>query len=235
MKVQVQLLKQAKRIFALLLKSWFIYLLITGLIIGVGKYMYNIPVGTFTREPNTTLNGTFYVGAFSNLGIILWTITATLCIFSATYLKRYDPDSRFRLFMLHAGILTTILLLDDTYMWHEDMFPGYLGIKQYIIYAIYFVYTLYFLINFRKVIFKTEFIILLASLSLMSLSVLLDVLEDSEKFSAFLLKQTGIKVAKDSEIETLLEDTFKGMGILTWLIYFARVTIVNVLPPVKNR
>ncbi len=234
MKIQIQLLQQIKKLSFLMLKIWFIYLLITGLIIGIGKFVYNINVWYFTKESNTILNGHFYIGAISNFSIILWTVPAALCIFSYIYLQRYNPDSRFRLFLLHAGIFTTWLLLDDVYMWHDRMFPVYLSIGQKYIYALYFAYTLFFLITFRKVIFKTEYIILLASLSLQSFSVLIDMINDNEMLSGQLLKLTGLKASQYDQMAVLFEDTFKGLGILTWLIYFSRTVFINVFSPIKN-
>ena len=120
-------------------------------------------------------------------------------------------------------------------MLHEQMFPYFLGINSIIVYATYFIYTLFFLTRFSKVIFKTEYLILLASILLLSLSVLIDVIEEnSQGINVFLLDRTGLRETQLDEIILLIEDTSKGLGIVTWLIYFARVVFVNVLPPVKN-
>jgi hypothetical protein len=235
MKIQTRMLQQIKKTSILLFKAWGLYLLVTGLIIGIGRFVFGINVWYFTNDPNGLIEGrNFYYGALSNLGIILWSIAATLCIFSSIYLKRYNHNSPFRLFLLHGGILTTLLLLDDVYMWHEVMFPVYLGIRTHLVYATYLSYALYFIIRFRKEIFKTEYLILLASILLMSLSVLIDVIHDSHRFEVFLLNLTGFSFTQLSEISVLLEDTSKGLGIFTWLIYFSRVLFINVLPAVNN-
>lgn len=234
MKIHTQQGEQIKNISFMVLMVWMVYLIITGLIIGLGYWVYNIPVGTFTREPNVTLNGPFYVGAISNLGIILWTAAATLCIFGFIYLRRYNPHSSFLMFLFNAGIFTTLLLLDDVYQWHENMFPVYLHVSQKIIYLIYFSYALFFLIRFRKVIFKTEYIILLTSILLLSLSIIVDIIHDSGRLTILLEKVTGFNMNKSDDLRILLEDTFKGLGILTWLIYFSRVTFLNVFPLQKR-
>jgi hypothetical protein len=231
---QIQPLQQIKKTAVLLFKAWGAYILITGLIIGIGRFIFSINVWYFTKDPNALEGGDFYYGALSNLGIILWTIAATLCFFSTAYLKRYNPDSTFRPFLLHGGILTTILLLDDVYMWHEQMFPVYLGIKPYFVYAAYLAYAIYFLVRFRKIIFKTEYLVLLASALLMSLSVFVDIIHDSGVLEGMLLKNSGLRPALIGEISVLLEDSFKGMGISTWLIYFVRVLFINVLPAVEK-
>lgn len=234
MKPKPELGKQIKRISLIMLIIWLGYLIITGLIIGVGYFVYNIPVGDFTREPNITLDGAFYVGAISNLGIILWTAAATLCIFGSMYLQRYNPGSSFRMFLLHAGLFTILLLIDDVYQLHEIIFPFYFHISQKIIYVVYFGYALFFLMKFRATIFKTEYIILLASIFLLSLSILVDLIHDSEKLTVLLKKLTGFNMHESDDVRILLEDTFKGLGILTWLTYFFRVTFVNALSPVKT-
>ncbi|HVG40491.1 MAG TPA: hypothetical protein VM888_02675 [Chitinophagaceae bacterium] len=216
-------------------KAWGIYIFVTALVFGVAKMVYGINVWYFTKDPNAlNKEGDFYFGAFSNLGVIFWTIAATLCFFGTFYLKRYNPGSPLRSFLLHGGIFTTILLLDDLYMWHEQMFPVYFGISAHFVYATYLAYGIFFIVRFRKEIFKTEYLILLASAFLISLSVLVDVLHDSSRLYVFFLKITGMPQGLLDEMAVLLEETAKGMGILTWLIYFSRVLFKNVLPAKDN-
>ena len=228
------MLRQIKKTSILLLKAWGLYLLITGLIIGIGRFVFSINVWYFTKDPIVLEGGVFYYGALSNLGIIQWTIAATVCFFSTIYLKRYFHGSPFQLFLLHGGILTTLLLLDDVYMWHEQMFPVYLGINTLVVYAAYLVYAIYFVVRFRNIIFKTEYLILLASIFLMALSVLIDIIHDRQIIDNILLKNSGLRPALIGELSVLFEDTFKGLGIFTWLIYFSRVLFINVLPAVNN-
>lgn len=234
MKVRSGLREQVKRVAFIVLTGWLTYLIITGLIIGIGYFVYNIPVGDFTREPNVTLNGAVYIGAISNLGICLWTAAATVCFFGVIYLKRYNPDSSFRTFLLHAGIFTTLLLLDDLFQLHENIGPVYLHINQKISYIVYLGYGLFFLIKFRQAIFKTEYIIFLTSIFLLSLSILVDFIDESKRLTHLLDKLTGFNMHKSEDMRIFLEDTFKGLGILTWLIYFYRVALVNVFSPAKN-
>jgi cytochrome b subunit of formate dehydrogenase len=48
MKIHTQQGEQIKKISFMVLMVWMVYLIITGLIIGLGYWVYNIPVGTFT-------------------------------------------------------------------------------------------------------------------------------------------------------------------------------------------
>ena len=115
MKLRSGFREQIRSSAFIILAGCLVYLIITGIIIGIGYFIYNIPVGDFTREPNVTLDGAVYIGAISNLGICLWTAAATVCFFGFTYLNRYGPASSFRMFLLHAGIFTSLLLFDDLF------------------------------------------------------------------------------------------------------------------------
>lgn len=55
-----------------------------------------------------------------------------------------------------------------------------------------------------------------------------------KKVTGQLLKLTGLKLNQYDQLAVLFEDTFKGMGILTWLIYFSRTVFINVFSPIKN-
>lgn len=207
-------------------KAWVVYIALFSLIIGCGKLLFNISADQFTRDPNQIVNIPFYIGAISNLGIIFWSATVALCIFSVCAIKRYAPNSAFRGFMLHSSIISTVLLLDDLYMWHEQMFPDYLKIPEIFIYLFYVIYFLYILVRFRNVILQSNYLVLFAALFFMGTSVGMDIMVDIRLFATSL--------AAFYRHETLFEDFFKSLGILTWLVYFSHVAFSRVLPEVKN-
>jgi len=45
------------------------------------RFMYKIPKADLTRDPVQLLNGRPYIGMLSNLGIIIWSATAGICLF----------------------------------------------------------------------------------------------------------------------------------------------------------
>lgn len=59
-------------------------------------------------------------------------------------------------------------------------------------------------------------------------------INDNEMVTGQLLKLTGLKLSQYDQLAVLFEDTSKGMGILTWLIYFSRTVFINVFSPIKN-
>ncbi len=70
------------------------------------------------REPQWALGGAFYAGAFSNLGIVVWSVPAVVTAFAA-FLTR----DRQRLMLAAASLLTWALLLDDLFLLHENVYP----------------------------------------------------------------------------------------------------------------
>ena len=172
-----------------------------------------IPIGHFTRDPANSFNFQFYVGSVSTIGGILWTATATLCIFSANLLrsKEASPEQKeMSNFFLASGLLTLALLFDDVFLFHEKFFPNYLGIQDYFTFPAYAVIALSYLVIFRRVILKTHYLVLIAAGGLLGFGMIVDKLLDG---------------SSDTSIKFLTEDGIKFFGIWTWFVYYARLAI----------
>jgi hypothetical protein len=109
----------------------------------------------------------------SNLGIILWCVAATVCLFTALLL-RGAQDKKECHFLFYSGLLTTYLLLDDFFELHESVFLNLFNIDEKIIYIFLGIATFMLLFRFRKLILQTNYLIMLMSLSFLSISVAAD-------------------------------------------------------------
>lgn len=133
-----------------------------------------------------------YYGFVSNLGIMLWSATAAVCLFSAILFVAQKRDIALVWFAASAGLLTGWLALDDAFMVHEVVFPSF-GIPQNAVLAFYVVLGgLYGLTSWRT-IFRQDWPLLFVAGSALALSMLVDTvfhslvpslvyLEDSAKF-----------------------------------------------------
>jgi hypothetical protein len=213
---------QVKNLWLLVFKVWVIWILFFGFIICYGYLVHKIAPGQFTRDTLSILEGQFYMGSLSNLGILIWTAAAALSFFCFYLLKKFNSLSIFKNYLFHFGLFTSILLLDDLYMWHEQMFPVYIGISESMVYLSYILYLFFILIYYRVVILKTDYLVLLAAFIFLGASVGTDFFESRIQriIPNFFLAQI------------LVEDSLKSMGIVTWLIYTARVAMKNVIPEV---
>jgi hypothetical protein len=172
-----------------------------------------IPVGHFTRDPANTFDYDFYIGSVSYLGIILWTATAAICIFSGIILRSWrvsQARTEMSSFFLASGVLTLALLFDDAFLFHEIFFPTYLGISDYVTFSAYATITLAYLLYFRKTILNTHFLVLGVAGMLLGLGMVVDKLMDN---------------SADTSIKFLVEDGIKFFGISTWFVYFIRLAI----------
>ena len=84
------------------------------------RYWKGIPVGRLTRDPSALSGAPVYTGFLSFIGIIFWSATAAICLFSAKLLSRQPDSIRIKRFLFVSGLLTLVLVLDDAFLLHDD-------------------------------------------------------------------------------------------------------------------
>ena len=120
--------------------------------------------------------------------------------------------------MQHAGILTGMLLIDDIFLFYEEIAPNYLHISERFVVAAYVAMGIYFVASNWKEILSSEYLILFFALAMFGLSIFLDALPIQVFNLRYFWELLGI----------FLEDGFKFAGISTWLLYFVRYTAQNI-------
>jgi hypothetical protein len=172
------------------------------------KLQNRIPVEYLTRDPLAVAKAPFYWGAISNLGILVWCGAVVISWFSFKILQNIKIHNEFTHFFLFSGGITSILLLDDLFLLHEQVFPYNLNIPEKLVFLGYGILISLYLVKFRKTILKTEFILLVFAFGFFGLSVFVDLLQVGDWFG--------------SDNEYLLEDGAKLLGMVSWLTYFGR-------------
>lgn len=165
------------------------------------------------RDPASTLDSPVYVGIISNIGILLWSACASICFFSWMSLAGPLRDRETSRFLLAAAILTSVLCLDDLFMFHDRIFPNYLHVtERAVLFALVFAFVSFF-VYFWSSIRKTDFVLLFLSMGFFSASAVLDhLIPFVERFLPLWSQNI------------LFEDGSKLLGIVTWLAYFARIS-----------
>lgn len=158
-----------------------------------------------------------YFGFVSTLGIMLWVITATVCLFSALIIYGSKQHSHLFKFALSGGILTGWLALDDAFLLHEKVLPAF-GVPQNIVLAIYVLLTLaYVLASWRAILTSDYWILAFGGLAFIA-SLFIDVY-----FSSL------------NPLLVSLEDSAKFLGIFCWASFhittFSRAILVKEDPP----
>lgn len=195
---------QFRKVTPVLLISWLsaTLMLLLAIFISLNK---DIALDMFTKDPNAQFNAPFYIGFFSNIGIMIWSASFTICFYGAWSIP-LRKNVKGQQFLIVSGLITLLMTLDDLFQLHELVFPQYLSISENMVYLTYLnIYMIYF-IRFRKQLLNSDFIVLFLAFFLLGLSTIIDILP--------------LPMEKD----TFLEDAIKLLGAITWLIYFVRTT-----------
>jgi hypothetical protein len=178
------------------------------------------------RDPIMAAGGEqseFYLGLFSNLGVVLWTAAAAICLFAASELAS-APDGEARHFLLYAGFFTLLLMLDDLFMLHENYADD-------VIYIIYGAGFLYYVARFSRLILRLDVVLFALAIPLFGNAVLLDLapwrllpgegIEVPQAVASSPLERDAVRHF-GRELRYLLEDGFKFIGICCWAAFHIR-------------
>ena len=178
------------------------------------------------RDPIMVAGGEpseFYLGLFSNLGVVLWTAAAAICLFAASELSG-APNRQARQFLLYAGLFTLLLMLDDLFMLHENY-------AEDIVYIFYGMGLLYYVVRFFGLILRLDVVLFALTIPLFGNAVLLDLapwrllpgqgIEVPEAIASSPIERDELRHL-GRELRYLLEDGFKFIGICCWAVFHIR-------------
>jgi hypothetical protein len=168
----------------------------------------NLPGDLLTRDPVAIAQIPSYYGAFSQVGVLLWTAAAAMCLLSSRMLSKYFDSGKMRRFLWFSGLLTLLLAIDDAFLLHEDVLP-FRGIPENLVLLTYFILIILYLIKFSSLILTTEYVFLSMAFLCFGGSILFDVIVE------------GLGV-------TVIEDGLKLTGIVYWITYFYRTALAAI-------
>jgi hypothetical protein len=159
-----------------------------------------------TREPATALQGPFYAGYVSNIGVGFWCFAGACCLFSALLLRR-EPEREWPAFLLLSGLFTSWLMLDDFFLFHDELLSAALRLQENTVenyvFAAYLAIGLAYMVRFHRTMLQTPYVLLLLAIPFFMLSLAVDV---------------GI-IRPPEERHHLVEDGTKLLGIICWCVY----------------
>jgi hypothetical protein len=205
--------------------------LIVGLLSG-------IPPRVLLRDPIIAAGGgpadEFYYGiygVFSNLGVILWCVAATVSLFSLSVYTHASPQTKS--FLLYSGFLSVILTLDDLFVVHEN----FGSVPVYIFYAFAIAFYLY---RFAALVLnRLDAGLLLLCLGLFATSVITDTVIDLRPGNIVQIDLEQVRAQVEAagvpavveatggsfRLRTLaevIEDGAKFLGIACWAAFHVR-------------
>ena len=164
-------------------------------LVALASWLLGEPAAVFTREPQQVLDGSFYVGSFSNLGGLVWFGAAAILSFAVS-LKPSDRTA-----LLLAAMLTWAMGIDDIFMLHDRVYPK-LYLNEFIVTALYFG-------TIGLIVFRSYHQLERSTLVGIGLTVIFWIL--SQVFDTFF-----------NNIGQLAEDGSKFIGIVVWAAAWIR-------------
>jgi hypothetical protein len=174
-------------------------------------------VSSLTRDMAAIAHVHPLIGVVSNVGILLWCATAAICLFGRSLLRERGLPAEAS-FLLWAGLLTAVLLVDDLFMIHEYIAPVHFHVNEKVVLAAHACMAGAYLLSHRRLILASNYQLLAAAMALFAASILVDITDAHGWWS-------------------LAEDGFKVLGIASWFGYHAgraRHWLVHA-PPVPSR
>lgn len=175
----------------------------------------DVPMSYFLEDAASTLKAPNYIGLVSNVGVLLWCVSSALCFFAYAVLRKTGVAQQPPAFFLAAGLVTTALLIDDLFMLHEHTADIHWRFNEEVVFLLYGGMFLLFLGKFWRTIAASQFLFLVLAFGFMGASLVFDQLKEG--------------FANNAPSIGLMEDGFKLLGIVTWLVYFARTCLTQVL------
>lgn len=197
-----------------------------GVIVAWAKTSESVAISMFFRDIAATADLPFYVGFISQLGVVFWCASAVVCFFAYVLVRKGNPgNTRSARFLLHSAIVTTLLLFDDLFLFHEEIAPNYLFVKEKFVLLFYLILCGLYLIVNRDEILSLEYALMVLALTFFVVSVFIDKLPE--------VIYENIEFIEENEV--LFEDGFKFMGIVTWFLFLARYSYSQVLSSEPSR
>lgn len=178
-------------------------------LVALAAWLLGEPAAVFTREPQQVLNGSFYVGSFSNLGGLIWFASAAIMSFAASL----KPAERGALVL--AALLSWAMGLDDIFMLHDRVYPK-LFLSEPIVVALYFVTAAAIVVRFHRQLARSTLIGIVITVGFWGLSGVLD-------------------LAFNNLGGQLVEDGTKFLGLVVWAAAWVRQAYDDVAGLVQSR
>lgn len=193
-------MKENLRRFKFLYLSWLIIFSVILIFAASGIKMTKL-----SQDPLAQLGQPFYIGMISNFGILFWMVSASVTLFVSFHLKSGVAHPQGVGFLRWVAVLSLLLMSDDLFMLHEQVFPEYLNLPEKLVYAVYFIYVAIFFLKYWRLILNQEnYKLLVLAFFFFGMSVIIDL----DMFPG------GIDI----------EDSFKILGITTYTYFFVTLS-----------
>jgi hypothetical protein len=173
------------------------------------SFMNDFHFNDLSEDAIQILNAPKYTGLIGRADVVLMCAIAAILLFASRLASDLKKPREVTGFLMFGGLLTSLLMCDDFFMFHDWIFRDILPLPENLIFAFYAISGVSFIFYYRKLILKTDYVILLIGFGLLGISVLVDAV---------------IVVGFSWKYEVVLEDGAKFLGMVSWFAYFLRTS-----------
>jgi hypothetical protein len=200
-------------------------------LVAIASRVAQFPLERALSDPLDQADAHPLLGFVSNLGILAWAGAAGVCLVAALVLRSStEPEHvEARRFFRASGVLTMLLVLDDTFQVHETIVPNLLGRGQTFILIGYVLVVAAYVWRFRASLLAAEWIVFALSGACFAISIGIDLLP----VAVSLLPGDAAIDTEASAYEFvshLVEDGGKFVGIVLWLAFYAGAAAATLVP-----
>jgi hypothetical protein len=163
--------------------------------------------------------GFLYFGAASNLGVLVWSAAASVCLFTALLLAHRSTHTAAAWFLFVSGLFTAMLVADDFFMIHEEWFPYLSGLSEVYLFSFYVLFFACYLIVFHRFILRHHGMLLFMASVFFAIGMVTDAFLD---VTAFAYITTDVRVAGLWGL--FFEDGMKMFGIFAFVMFYLRTS-----------
>lgn len=179
-----------------------------------GAAVSDVAFGDLTRDPVAVADLEAYVGALSHIGVIVMSASAGIAIFGSVVLaastgSAHGDAIESARYLGYMGGLTALLAIDDALLVHDRLVPRLTPLPESSVYAVYALVVAYGLYRFRSLIRGPGVAWFVAALVCFAGSLVVDRAGDQDNASG---------------LHFFLEDGFKFMGYICWVVFFVGAT-----------
>lgn len=173
--------------------------------IGLLAAVVDVPNEDLTREPQVVLEGSAYVGALSNLGVLVFAVAAVAAGLAATVVR-----GRERGMFGAAAAVSALMLLDDLFLLHDVVYPR-LGVPEAVVQAAYLLAIAAIVFLYRSEMGMVAVAGVVVTLGAWAASVGMDTFLNNHPLN----------------LDQLVEDGAKFVGIAVWAAVWAGLAHVT--------
>ena len=173
------------------------------------------PISSLTKDPADVFGFGSYIGLLSNIDVMLWVATATICLFSGIIMKQNHADKITTRFILASGIFGLILGIDDLFLFHDRILPRLLHAPEIAFYMLYLIIIIIYFGLFLPHIMTREYILLAIA------------------FLLFGISRNGL--FPNSLVGGSMGDIIKYFGITFWFMFFYRTTLHEIQKMINDK